>query len=253
MVKEESCSFFALLSLYMGREVLEPSWWKAIPLAAAKVWHPEVLLYVSYVHHFLKRTTGKNGSNRYTTSLPQWQAITQLPIYSWASSSLSTSVQNKGTESSQLPYCWSGRHWCPWEQPHCQISPRSSCWSVQLLFLKYGVGQKVLFEVRSNICSKMLQKIQMNFLANAIFFLLFLFGHSVVSDSLWPHGLQHARLLCPSPTPGACSNSCPLSRWCHPIISSSVVPFSSCLQSFSASGSFLMSRLFTSGAQSTGT
>ena len=173
MVKEESCSFFALLSLYMGREVLEPWWWKAIPLAAAKVWYPEVLLYVSYVHHFLKRTTGKNGSNRYTTSLPQWQAITQLPIYSWASSSLSTTVQNKGTESSQLEYCWSGRHRCPWEQPHCQISPRSSCWSAQLPFLKYGVGQKVLFEVRSNICSKMLQKIQMNFLANAIFFCCF--------------------------------------------------------------------------------
>ena len=56
------------------------------------------------------------------------------------------------------------------------------------------------------------------------------FSCSVVSDSLRPHGLQHARLPCPSPTPGACSNSCPLSRWCHPTISSSVVPFSSCLQ-----------------------
>ena len=64
------------------------------------------------------------------------------------------------------------------------------------------------------------------------------FSHSVVPDSLWPHGLQHARLPCPSPTPGVHSNSCPLSRWCHPAISSSVVPFSSCLQSFPASGSF---------------
>ena len=72
------------------------------------------------------------------------------------------------------------------------------------------------------------------------------FSHSVVSDSLWPHGLQHTRLPCPSPTPGTCSNSCPLSRWCHPTISSSVVPFSSCLQSFSSSRSFLMSQLFTS-------
>ena len=63
------------------------------------------------------------------------------------------------------------------------------------------------------------------------------FSHSVVSDSLRPHGLQHARLSCPSPTPGAYLNSCPLSRWCHPTISSSVVPFSSCLQSFPASGS----------------
>ena len=68
---------------------------------------------------------------------------------------------------------------------------------------------------------------------------LLLFSCSVVSDSLRPHGLQHARLPCPSPSPGACSNSCPLSQWCHPTISSSVIPFSSCLQSFPASGSFL--------------
>ena len=75
---------------------------------------------------------------------------------------------------------------------------------------------------------------------------------SVVSDSLWPHGLQYARPPCPSPTPGACSNSCPLSRWCHPTISASVVPFFSCLQSFSASGSFLINWLFASGGQSIG-
>ena len=76
-----------------------------------------------------------------------------------------------------------------------------------------------------------------------------LFSHLVVSDSLWPHGLQHTRLPCPS---GACSNSCPLSQWCHPITSSSVVPFSSCPQSFPASGSFPMSWLFASGGQSIG-
>ena len=76
------------------------------------------------------------------------------------------------------------------------------------------------------------------------------FSRSVMSNSLWPHGLQHTRLPCPSPTPGACSNSCPLSRWCHPPISSFVVPFSSCLQSFSASGSFQMSLLFASRGQS---
>ena len=64
------------------------------------------------------------------------------------------------------------------------------------------------------------------------------FSHSVMSDSLWPHGLQHTRLPCPSPTPGACSNSCPLSQRCHPTISSSVIPFSSCLQSFLASVQF---------------
>ena len=66
-----------------------------------------------------------------------------------------------------------------------------------------------------------------------------LFSHSVMSDSLWPHGLEHARLPYLSPSPGACSNSCPLSRWCHPTISSSVIPFS-CLQSFPALGCFLI-------------
>ena len=70
-----------------------------------------------------------------------------------------------------------------------------------------------------------------------------------MSDSLRLHGLQHARLPCLWPTPRGCANSCPLSRWCHPTISPSVVPFSSCLQSFPASGSFLVSQLFTSGGQ----
>ena len=76
------------------------------------------------------------------------------------------------------------------------------------------------------------------------------FSHSVVSNSLQPHGWQNARLPCPSPTPRACSNSCPSSRWCPPTISSYVVPFSSCLQSFPASGSFPMSQFFASGSQS---
>ena len=75
------------------------------------------------------------------------------------------------------------------------------------------------------------------------------FSCSVVSDSLQPHGLQHAKLPCASPTPGACLNSCPFSQWCHPTISSSVVPFSH-LQSFPASRSFSMSQFFTSGGQS---
>ena len=78
------------------------------------------------------------------------------------------------------------------------------------------------------------------------------FSHSVVSNSLRPHELQHARPPCPSPTPGAYPNSCPLSRWCHPTKSSSVIPFSSCLQSFPISGSFPMSQFITSGGQSTG-
>ena len=78
------------------------------------------------------------------------------------------------------------------------------------------------------------------------------FSRSVMSDSFQPHEPQHARPPCPSPTPGVYPDSCPLSRWCHPTISSSVVPFSSCPQSFPASRSFQMSQLFTSGGQSTG-
>ena len=78
------------------------------------------------------------------------------------------------------------------------------------------------------------------------------FSCSVVSDSLRPHGLQHARHPCPSLTPGVHPKSCPLSRWCHPTISSFVVPFSSHLQSFPASGSFRMNQFFTSGGQSIG-
>ena len=78
------------------------------------------------------------------------------------------------------------------------------------------------------------------------------FSHSVVSDSLPPYGLQHTRLPCPSPTPGPHSNSCPLSWWCHPAISSSVISFSSCPQSFPASGSFQMYQFFASGGQSFG-
>ena len=80
----------------------------------------------------------------------------------------------------------------------------------------------------------------------------FEFSRSIVSDSLQPHGLEHARPPCPSPTPRIYSNSCPLSQWCHPTISSSVVPFSSCLQSFPASQSFPSSQFFTSGGQSIG-
>ena len=78
------------------------------------------------------------------------------------------------------------------------------------------------------------------------------FSLSVVSNSLRPYGLQHARLPCPSPTPGAYSNPCPSSQWCEPTVSSSIVPFSSHPQSFPASGSFQMSQLFASGGQSTG-
>ena len=78
------------------------------------------------------------------------------------------------------------------------------------------------------------------------------FSRSVMSDSLWPHESQHSRPPCPSSTPGVHSDSHPSSQWCHPAISSSVIPFSSCLQSFPASGSFQMSQFFTSGGQNIG-
>ena len=77
-------------------------------------------------------------------------------------------------------------------------------------------------------------------------------SHSIISDSLWPHEPKHARPPCPSPTPGIHPNPCPLCQWCHPTISSSVIPFSSCPQSFPASGSFQMNQLSASGGQSIG-
>ena len=97
--------------------------------------------------------------------------------------------------------------------------------------------------------------LQIYYLSKLILFVQFSsiqFSQSVMSDSLRPHGLQHVRPPCPSPTAGVYSNSCPLNRWCHPTISSSVIPFSSLLQSFPASGSFPMSRLFASGGQNIG-
>ena len=81
--------------------------------------------------------------------------------------------------------------------------------------------------------------------------LLLLFSHQVMSDSSQPYGLQHASLPCPSPSPGVCPSSCPLSWWCHPSISSSVNPFSSCSPAFPASGSFPMGQLFVSGIRFT--
>ena len=84
---------------------------------------------------------------------------------------------------------------------------------------------------------------------SSVQFSSFQFSRSVVSDSLWPHELQHTRPPCPSPTPGVHPNPCPLTQWCHPTISSSVIPFSSCPQSFPTSGSFQMNQLFTSGGQ----
>ena len=89
-------------------------------------------------------------------------------------------------------------------------------------------------------------------LSSSISHTALLFSHSVISNSFWSHRLQHARLQCTSLSPRVCSNSCPLNQWCHPTISSSIIPFSSCPQSFPASGSFQKSQFFTLGGQSIG-
>ena len=103
-----------------------------------------------------------------------------------------------------------------------------------------------LFWITPGVCQT-----NLGFLIQCVWVVV-VFSHSVVSNSLWPHGQQHARLPCPSPFPRIFFNSCPLSQWCHPTISSSVIPFSSCLQSLQASGSFLMNQLFASGGQNIG-
>ena len=113
-----------------------------------------------------------------------------------------------------------------------------------------GASKESLTCSHSPCCSKGPSKAWISFLASD----QFLFSSVTQSCSTLcnPHGLQHTRLPHPSPTPRVCSNSRPLSQWCHPTVSSSVVPFSSCLQSFPASGSFPLSQFFTSGAQSIG-
>ena len=117
---------------------------------------------------------------------------------------------------------------------------------------KYGQLKSTLWSL-GELCVSCFRKAHCKFFSYLILFLqVSQYSCSVVSDSLRPHGLQHARPSCPSPTPGVYSNSCLLSQWCHPTISSSVVPFSSCLQSFPASGSFPTSEFFSSGGPSTG-
>ena len=119
--------------------------------------------------------------------------------------------------------------WLPFPSPGDLPNPRIEPWSPhcrQILYWQSHKGSPNLLSVQ--------------------------FSCSVVSNSLWPRGLQHFRLPSSSPTPGACSDSCPLSRWCHLTISYSVIPFSSCLQSFPASGSFPASQFFSSGGQSIG-
>ena len=111
---------------------------------------------------------------------------------------------------------------------------------------------KIWTNCRSHLFFQLKMRIMPLYLIRKIIYSFIHFGRSVMSNSLWLHGLQHTRLPCPSPTPRTCSNSCSWSWWCHPTITSSVIPFSSCLQSFPASGYFLMSHFFASGGQSTG-
>ena len=125
----------------------------------------------------------------------------------------------------------------PWHSPG-KAAGVGCDFLLQVICLTQGSNLHLLCLLRRQVASLPLSHV------------LLLFTHSPVSDALWPHGLQHARPPCPSPTSGAYSHSCPLSRWCHPTISSSVIPFSSRLQSSPASGSFPMSQLFTSGGQS---
>ena len=145
--------------------------------------------------------------------------------------------------------------------------PSWNCWpfSWSLWRLASPKGQRETtssLQIKTNCNSKALLLWASNHSGNSVFLRvlyfpfiqisLLLLSPSVVSSSLWPHGLQHTRPPCPSPTPGLCSNSHPLSRQCHSTISSSAVPFSSSPQSFPASGSFPMSLLFASGGQSIG-
>ena len=118
-------------------------------------------------------------------------------------------------------------------KPHCLLPSGPH-------FLAWHLGPPIQSWPTSAVFSLLYISVQFSSVAN----------HVRLCDPM--DGLQHARLPCPSPTPGVYSNLCPLSRWCHPTISSSVVPFSSCLQSFPASGSFQVSHFFTSGGQSIG-
>ena len=118
---------------------------------------------------------------------------------------------------------------------------------LQIFNFSHSVTQFLLYEFWSPII-----RCKVKILMTSCWVSSVQFSRSVVSGSLQPHELQHARPPCPSPTPGVYSNSCPLSRWCHPAISSSVVLFPSRLQSFPTSGSFPMSQFFSSGGQSIG-
>ena len=136
---------------------------------------------------------------------------------------------------------WKGH--CTWNQKtRIQILNFYNTGEYQFLYLKKSPGNWTIPVFSSIVCKCVVNCVEISIQ----------FSCSIMSDSLPPHGLQHARPPCPSPAPRVYPNPCPLSRWCHRTISSPVVPFSSHLQSFPPSGSFPMSQLFTSGGQSIG-
>ena len=142
---------------------------------------------------------------------------------------MSDSLQSHGLQPDSLL--------CPWDYPSKNTGV-SCCFLLQGIFPTQGSNPSLLHWQMHSLPLSHFSSVQ--------------FSHSVVSDSLQPHESQHARPPCTSPTPGVHSNSCPSSPWCHPSISSSVVPFSSCPQSLPASESFPMSQRFAWGGQSTG-
>ena len=128
---------------------------------------------------------------------------------------------------------------------HIKYGPQFSC-------MKYRKSTTCIYKIWTSVFIYEIQKIPFSEMKYALQIRSDKISRSIVSDSLRPHESQHARPPCPSPTPGVHSDSCPSSQWCHPAISSSVVPFSSCPQSLPGSESFPMSQLFTWGGQSTG-
>ena len=126
------------------------------------------------------------------------------------------------------------------------------CWWTFSSFLTWALKNTAAVNIGVQVCiwTPLLNSLDVYLGVELPKHMIIQFSHSVMSSSLWPHGLQHTRLPYPSPTPRACSNSCLLSWWCHPTISSSIIPFCSCPQYFPASGSFPLSQFFTSGGQS---
>ena len=149
--------------------------------------------------------------------------------------------QGPGVGDGQGSLVW----WSPWGCKELDMTERLNCTDTVIKIIECNVIYYVC-KISHTILHEKL-KVKFNITISSV-----QFSHSVMSNSLWPHESQHARPPCPSPTPGVPPNPCPSSRWCHWTISFSVVPFSSCPQSFPASGSFPMSQLFASGGQSIG-